>query len=350
MATQSATKPRVKSCEARKVPPFSTMENPPGNEVSGGAWDVPEVDNCFQARRSPTTIAPSSARRRWDSWSEGSGLAAWSACRASRRFKKCACARLGLSTHPWWARRRPRRRSGGGTRLRQSPTRWTSCRKLGWRTKKTSRVKRKTDHQLPRGRHQWLSRLITLKATTCRQGQRANLSSNSRKSTASCAWGAWGTLQELWGGWWEEDCRLVGRVRGKPPGREQGGAELWEAGQWLWCRPPAAVEASSEGQLSEGRGQTDYSLGKLGVHVPTGCRPLWTMGGRVSWPRWMFAWFHQAWCALLPMLPGPSLICVSAASRSWQRSWALRRTLWGALARCTLASKPLRIRRPKPLD
>eukprot|EP00435_Cladocopium_sp_Y103_P052211 s157_g16.t1 len=49
MATQSAEiyQEQVRSCEARKVPPAATLENPPGNEVSGSAWDVPEVDRCL---------------------------------------------------------------------------------------------------------------------------------------------------------------------------------------------------------------------------------------------------------------------------------------------------------------
>lgn len=43
MAAQSAEiyKAQVGSCKARRVPPLSTLKNPPGDDVSGSAWDLP---------------------------------------------------------------------------------------------------------------------------------------------------------------------------------------------------------------------------------------------------------------------------------------------------------------------
>eukprot|EP00435_Cladocopium_sp_Y103_P024398 s1943_g6.t1 len=57
MAIQAAQiyEMQVKSCVARKVPPLATLENPPGSAVSGGMWDLPEVDQCLQ-RTSGTKI------------------------------------------------------------------------------------------------------------------------------------------------------------------------------------------------------------------------------------------------------------------------------------------------------
>ena len=50
MACQSAElyKAQVRSCEARKIPSASTLENPPGDNVSGGAWDLPELEAAIQ--------------------------------------------------------------------------------------------------------------------------------------------------------------------------------------------------------------------------------------------------------------------------------------------------------------
>ena len=50
MATQAAEiyESQVNSCIKRKVPPLATLENPPGSEESGSAWDVPEVSACLQ--------------------------------------------------------------------------------------------------------------------------------------------------------------------------------------------------------------------------------------------------------------------------------------------------------------
>lgn len=50
MATQAAQiyEAQINSCKARKVPPQATLENPPGNEESGSAWDVPGVAACLQ--------------------------------------------------------------------------------------------------------------------------------------------------------------------------------------------------------------------------------------------------------------------------------------------------------------
>ena len=42
---------QVNACLHRKVPPLSTLENPPGNEVSGSAWDLPEVEAKLQATK-----------------------------------------------------------------------------------------------------------------------------------------------------------------------------------------------------------------------------------------------------------------------------------------------------------
>ena len=38
----------VKACEARRVPPLATLENPPGSEESGGAWDLPELQKALE--------------------------------------------------------------------------------------------------------------------------------------------------------------------------------------------------------------------------------------------------------------------------------------------------------------
>ena len=50
MACQSAKmyEAQVNSCRKRKVPPLSSMENPPGDEVSGSAWDLPEVSEALR--------------------------------------------------------------------------------------------------------------------------------------------------------------------------------------------------------------------------------------------------------------------------------------------------------------
>ena len=50
MATQASEiyEAQVNSCIKRKVPPLATLENPPGSEESGSAWDVPEVSACLQ--------------------------------------------------------------------------------------------------------------------------------------------------------------------------------------------------------------------------------------------------------------------------------------------------------------
>ena len=50
MATQAAQiyEAQINSCKACKVPPQATLANPPGNEESGSAWDVPEVAACLQ--------------------------------------------------------------------------------------------------------------------------------------------------------------------------------------------------------------------------------------------------------------------------------------------------------------
>ena len=92
MATQSAEvqKEQIKSYIARKVPRMASLENPPGNAISGGAWDVSEVDACLNAPRARSTTitpAPSSRSRRAD-------------FRAWRRSRRCACARSG-----WYMKR-----------------------------------------------------------------------------------------------------------------------------------------------------------------------------------------------------------------------------------------------------
>ncbi len=50
MACQSAKiyEAQVISCRKRKVPPLSSLENPPGDEVSGSAWDLPEVASALE--------------------------------------------------------------------------------------------------------------------------------------------------------------------------------------------------------------------------------------------------------------------------------------------------------------
>ena len=50
MATQAGDiyQEQVRACEARKVPPLATLENPPGSEESGGAWDLPELQKALE--------------------------------------------------------------------------------------------------------------------------------------------------------------------------------------------------------------------------------------------------------------------------------------------------------------
>ena len=50
MATQAGDiyQEQVKACEARKVSPLATLENPPGSEESGGAWDLPELQKALE--------------------------------------------------------------------------------------------------------------------------------------------------------------------------------------------------------------------------------------------------------------------------------------------------------------
>ena len=50
MAVQSAEvyEKQVKACEARKVPPLATLENPPGSEEPGSAWDLPELQQKLE--------------------------------------------------------------------------------------------------------------------------------------------------------------------------------------------------------------------------------------------------------------------------------------------------------------
>ena len=50
MATQSARvyEAQVTSAKRRQVPPASTMENPPGDQVSGSAWDLGEIEGALR--------------------------------------------------------------------------------------------------------------------------------------------------------------------------------------------------------------------------------------------------------------------------------------------------------------
>ena len=50
MATQAAEiyEAEINSCIARRVSPLGLLENPPGSEESGSAWNVPQVDACPQ--------------------------------------------------------------------------------------------------------------------------------------------------------------------------------------------------------------------------------------------------------------------------------------------------------------
>ena len=50
MACQSGKiyETQIAACKRRKVPPLGSMENPPGDEVSGSAWDLPELQGALQ--------------------------------------------------------------------------------------------------------------------------------------------------------------------------------------------------------------------------------------------------------------------------------------------------------------
>ena len=72
MATQSAWlhEKQVNSCKRREIPEVSTLENPPGAENTGSAWDLPEVKDALTATRSSsvefnTCAYQSKLKRRW---------------------------------------------------------------------------------------------------------------------------------------------------------------------------------------------------------------------------------------------------------------------------------------------
>jgi site-specific DNA-cytosine methylase len=72
MATRSAWlhEKQVASCRRREVPEVSTLENPPGSEDSGSAWDLPEIKDVLVKTRSSTVEFNTCAyqtklRRRW---------------------------------------------------------------------------------------------------------------------------------------------------------------------------------------------------------------------------------------------------------------------------------------------
>ena len=72
MATRSAWlhKKQVESCKRRQIPEVSTLENPPGAENTGSAWDLPEVKEVLKATCSSsaefnTCAYQSKQRRRW---------------------------------------------------------------------------------------------------------------------------------------------------------------------------------------------------------------------------------------------------------------------------------------------
>lgn len=50
MATRSAWlhEKQVKCCRLRAIPEVSTLENPPGAENTGSAWDLPEIRNVIK--------------------------------------------------------------------------------------------------------------------------------------------------------------------------------------------------------------------------------------------------------------------------------------------------------------
>ena len=50
MATQSGNlyQEQVRNCAQRRVPAASTLENPPGDQTSGSAWDLPEIKKCLK--------------------------------------------------------------------------------------------------------------------------------------------------------------------------------------------------------------------------------------------------------------------------------------------------------------
>ena len=72
MATRSAWlhQKQIESCKRRAIPEVSTLENPPGAENTGSAWDVPEIKEVLKVTKSSTaefnTCAyQSKLRRRW---------------------------------------------------------------------------------------------------------------------------------------------------------------------------------------------------------------------------------------------------------------------------------------------
>ena len=72
MATRSAWlhQKQIETCKRRAVPEVSTLENPPGAENTGSAWDVPEVKAVISETKSSsvelnTCAFQSKLRKRW---------------------------------------------------------------------------------------------------------------------------------------------------------------------------------------------------------------------------------------------------------------------------------------------
>lgn len=72
MATRSAWlhQKQIETCKRRAVPEVSTLENPPGAENTGSAWDVPEVKAAISETKSSsvefnTCAFQSKLRKRW---------------------------------------------------------------------------------------------------------------------------------------------------------------------------------------------------------------------------------------------------------------------------------------------
>lgn len=104
MATQAAEiyEAQINSCISRKVPPLGSLENPPGSEEFGSAWDAREVEASLQ--RTSAMEEDQVQHLRVPAQGEADVLKAWN-LGALRRCRGYAGALLGSSTPRWWARR-----------------------------------------------------------------------------------------------------------------------------------------------------------------------------------------------------------------------------------------------------
>ena len=210
MATQSADlcKDQVDACAARKVPPLSTMGNPPGNEVPGSAWDLPEVEarlretgvkigynNCaYQVKEKVRFLKPGVWAGKMDgieslqkvcrspAWIVHTSVVGKHLTASAAEYPTLLCETVAkMVVNVWkktlnleWWRYRVETKAEEVNQLQQARTRRRRARVRG--------------HLLPRGQRRWHSRSTTLKKTSCHQAQEKNQSSRSKRSTTLWQW------------------------------------------------------------------------------------------------------------------------------------------------------------------